>query len=118
MREKRGDAEGRIAPLRAAVDLRPQDAALRSRLTLALADKGDLAGAIRSAEAELVLNPGNPHARAYLSHLLERSGDRERARVELARTLAIIAVGPQYAELRNQLMTRRVDLEAPPAEPA
>ncbi len=111
VRERRGDAEGRIEALRGALRLRPGDRHLQSRLTVALASHGDLAGAIASAEAEIALNPENPHARAFLSNLLERAGERESAKAHLQRALEIVAVKPEYAALRTLLTKRSADLE-------
>lgn len=113
VREKLRDEEGRIASLQSALALRPRDPALQSRLTLALASRGDLAAAIASAEAEVALRPENPHARAFLSHLLERAGDLDRARAELQRVLEIVAVGKEYEGLRKALVRRQADLERP-----
>jgi Flp pilus assembly protein TadD len=113
VRAQRGDIEGRIAALRAALALRPRDAGLQSRLTVALSERGDLAGAIASAEAEVAQSPENPHPRAFLSALLERAGQHERARAELQRTLEIVAVGTQYDKLRVALNQRRAALDRP-----
>jgi tetratricopeptide (TPR) repeat protein len=111
IREKRGDAAGRVAALREGVARRPDDLALNGRLTLALAAMSDWRGAVESAEKEAALNPENAHARAFLAAVLERLGEPERAQKHLARALEIIAAGPQYAELRGELAKRQVDGE-------
>lgn len=111
VRERRGDREGQVAALQAALTLRPGDRGLQSALTLALSATGDFHAAIGSAETEIALNPDNPHPRAFLASLLERVGQHERAKDELGRVLQLIAIGAEYAGLREALMQRQVDLE-------
>ncbi len=109
VRDKRGDGEGRVAALRAALELRPDDPVLQSQLTTAGSALGDFATSIASARAEIALNPANPHTHALLAHLFEQVGDQERAAAELKRALEIVAVGEEYADLRNALNRRRID---------
>jgi len=117
IREKRGDGAGRVEALRQAISLRPNDSAVHGRLTHALAAISDWRGASASAENEAVLNPDNPHTRAFLAAVLERLGEPERARMHIRRAVEIISADPQYEELRGELAKRWVTKtgDAPPA---
>ena len=106
--EKQGDGAGRVAALRRALALRPQDPGLMSQLTLALASIGDWPGAIASAELEVATAPDNPHSRAFLSAMLESAGEAERARAHLERAIEIVVSRPEFSQLHDELMKRRV----------
>jgi hypothetical protein len=97
------------AALRAALAQAPGDFALASQVTVALASEGDLNGALASAESQAAQRPDDPHVRAVLAHLWERAGDPVRAKAELARALAIVASGEEYAALRAALNQRLVN---------
>lgn len=110
IREARGDGEGAFAARELAVGLKPGDSALLSRLTMGLAARGDIVGAVRSAEAEIARDPQNPHPQAFLAQLLAQAGWRGRAQETLDRALALIGDAPDLADLRTTLTERRAAL--------
>ena len=110
IREKLGDEPGAFAALELAVGLKPDDRGLATRLTLALAGRGDILGAVRAAEREIALEPRNPNPRAFLVILLIRAGWRSRALREADEALALIGDAPELAPLRDALRARRAEL--------
>jgi hypothetical protein len=110
IREKLGNADGAFAALELAVGLKPDDRGLAARLTLALATRGDILGAVRAAERQIALEPADPHPRAFLVFLLIRAGWTSRAAQEADRALAVIGDDLELADLRDALRARRAEL--------
>jgi tetratricopeptide (TPR) repeat protein len=110
--ERRGDTDGMVAALRAAVAIDGSDRSVRSRLTLVLARQGDLAGACQSAEAEIVLQPDSPHPHLFVAGLLIRRGELEAAEHHVARARALAPDITRRAGLSKELAHREEELEA------
>ena len=110
IRESRGDGEGSLAALELALGLGSSDPRLMGRYAMALAARGDVLAAVRAVEAEIALDPQNPHPRAYLAQLLIQVGWRTRAQEALERALAVAGDAPELASLRASLNERRAAL--------
>lgn len=110
IRQTRGDGDGALAALELAVGLGSGDPRLLGRYTLALAARGDVLAAVRAVEAEIALDPQNPHSRAFLAQLLVQVGWRRRAEKALEEALAVVGDAPDLASLRASLTERRAAL--------
>lgn len=99
--------------LRAVLARQGADASVFSRLTRALAASGDLTMASQSAQAEILLDPGNPHPRAYLAGLLNRLGNKQAAKDQVEQALTIAADRNGLDRLRQELRDLYRTLDPP-----
>jgi tetratricopeptide (TPR) repeat protein len=86
-----------VAAFRKALELNPNDAAIRHRLGTALYAGGDAAGAVREFEEVLRRNPNFAKAQASLGLILNLNG---RYRDAIGRFSAAVRLDPNYPEAR------------------
>jgi tetratricopeptide (TPR) repeat protein len=110
IRETRGDVGGALAALEGAVGLGTRDPRLMGRFAMALAARGDMMATVRAVEAQIALDPQNPHAHAFHAQFLVHVGWRGRAEEALERALAVVGDAPELASLRAMLNERRAAL--------
>ena len=110
IREKRGDGDGAFAALELAVGLGSRDPRLLGRFAMMLAGRGDILATVRAVDAEIALDPHNPHPHAFLAQLLVHANWRGRAEEALAKALAAAGDAPELASLRAMLLERRAAL--------
>jgi serine/threonine-protein kinase len=98
--EERRLAGEAVAYYRAALALRPGNAAVYSNLGNALKAQGDLDGAIASYRRAIDLRPGDAVAHSNLGRALQAKGDLKGAMAALHRA---VAIDPRYANAHNNL---------------
>ena len=95
-----GRGTGGIEVMRHAIDLRPDDAGLRSNLGAMLAGSGDLDGGIVELRKAVALNPDLADGHNNLGNALKRQGNAEQAIAEYRKA---IACRSDFAEAHNNL---------------
>jgi len=101
---RQGDIKGALIQAREAVRLDPQSASARINLGSALVLDGQLDPALSQYREAIKLSPQSPDAHYLLSKALERAGDQQGAKIELATFLSTCPPNdPRAQEVRRQV---------------
>jgi tetratricopeptide (TPR) repeat protein len=102
--ESRGDFEAAVAHYRAAVEIRPRDAAARNNLGSIMSSHGNVDGAIGQFEAGVEFNPSNLELQFNLATLL--AGNRQFA-AAIPHYEKVLEIAPNFAAAKEGLARAR-----------
>ena len=112
---ERKDPLRAAAAFRKALEVNPGEAAIQLNLALALAQAGDVGGAVSSYQASLASRPQQPLAEVNLGIAFERFGDVEAGRAAYRRAIALdpfAALG--YMNMGTSLLREGREMDAMP----
>src|SRR6202011_904687 len=107
---KKSDAA--VSALQHAVVLDPRDPAIRFDLGMLLASTGQTDAAVQQLKSAERINPADLETHNALASLLEKSGYKERARVETVKVNALKSGGEKEAAIANLYEEASKDLSA------